>query len=107
MRTHDGRTRLGHPDHYVVDGGRARRILGVLVAPGEAQENQPALDLLWRARFRWRFHPRQVTGDTKYGTAEIIVALEDQCVHAYVPLSTAGHKHGRSRTPISLPLGRR
>lgn len=47
-----GGTHLGYQDHYVVDGGRARIILGALVAPAEVQENQPALDLLWRARFR-------------------------------------------------------
>jgi transposase len=95
MRTGDGCTRLGYQDHYVVDGGRARIILGVLVAPAEVQENQPALDLVWRARFRWHLHLRQVTGDTKYGSAENIVALEDQHVRAYVPLSAAGHKPGR------------
>jgi hypothetical protein len=50
----DGRTHLGYQDHYVVDGGRARIILTALVTPAEVQENQPALDLLWRARFRWK-----------------------------------------------------
>jgi hypothetical protein len=67
----------------------------MVVAPAEVQENQPALDLLWRARFRWRLHPRQVTGDTKYGTAKNIVALEDQHIRAYVPLSAAGTRPGR------------
>jgi hypothetical protein len=80
MRTSQGSTRLGYQDHYVVDGGRARIILGVLVAPAEVQENQPALDLLWRARFRWRLHPRQVTGDTKYGSAECrCCTMREQC----------------------------
>jgi transposase len=95
MRTGNGHTRLGYQDHYVVDGGRARIILTVLVAPAEVQENQPALDLLWRTRFRWRLHPYQVTGDSKYGSAENIVAVEHQQMHAYVPLSAAGHKPGR------------
>ena len=63
-----GRTHLGYHDHYVVDGGKARIILTALVTPAEVQDNQPALDLLWRARFRWKLRPRQVTGDTKYGT---------------------------------------
>jgi len=49
-------------------------------------ENQPALDMLWRARARWKLHPRQFTGDTTYGTAENIVALEEQQIRAYVPL---------------------
>ena len=76
MRRQDGHTHLGYQDHYVVDGGRARIILAALVAPAEVQENQPALDLLWRTRFRWKLRPRQVTGDTKYGTVENIVAIE-------------------------------
>lgn len=90
----DGRTRLGYQDHYVVDGGRARIILTALVAPAEVQENQPALDLLWRVRFRWKLRPRQVTGDTKYGTVENIVAIEDQHIRAYVPLSEVGQRAG-------------
>ncbi len=61
----DGHTHLGYQDHYVVDGGRARVILAALVAPAEVQENQPALDLQWWARFRWKLWPRQITGDTK------------------------------------------
>ncbi len=60
-----GRTRLGYQDHYVVDGGKARIILAALVAPAGVQENQPALDLLWRAHFRWKLRLRHVTGDTK------------------------------------------
>ena len=90
----DGRTHLGYQDHYVVDGGKARIILAALVAPAEVQENQPALDLLWRTRFRWKLRPRQVTGDTKYGTVENIVAIEDQRIRAYVPLSDVGRGPG-------------
>ncbi len=89
-----GRTRLGYQDHYVVDGGRARIILAALVTPAEVQENQPALDLLWRVRCRWKLRPRQVTGDTKYGTIANIVAIEDQGIRAYVPLSQAGQRTG-------------
>jgi transposase len=91
-------TRLGYQDHYVVDGGRARIILTALVAPAEVQENQPALDLLWRARFRWKLWPRQVTGDTKYGTVENITAIEGQGIRAYFPLSAAGRRPGRFAT---------
>jgi transposase len=93
----DGRTHLGYQDHYVVDGGKARIILAALVAPAEVQENQPALDLLWRARFRWKLRPRQVTGDTKYGTTENVVAIEAQGIRAYVPLSEAGQRPGLFR----------
>src|SRR5258706_94260 len=71
-------TRLGYHTHYLVDGGKARIILNVLVTPSEVMENQPVLDLLWRTRFRWKLWPRQFTGDTTYGTAEIITALEQQ-----------------------------
>jgi transposase len=91
----DGRTHLGYQDHYVVDGGRARIILIALVAPAEVQENQPALDLLWRARFRWKLWPRQVVGDTKYGTVENIAAIEREGICAYFPLSEVGQRAGR------------
>jgi transposase len=90
----DGRAHLGYQDHYVVDGGRARIILTALVTPAEVQENQPALDLLWRARFRWKLQPRQVTGDTKYGTRENIVAIERERIRAYFPLSEVGQRAG-------------
>jgi transposase len=95
MPTGAGCTHPGYQDHYVVDGGTARIILLALVAPAEVQENQPALDLLWRARFRWKLRPRQVTGDTKYGTVENIVALEDQRIRAYFPLSEVGQRPGQ------------
>lgn len=49
-------------------------------------ENQPFLDMLWRACFRWGIRPNQITGDTTCGTVENIVAVEDQQIHAYVPL---------------------
>jgi transposase len=87
-----GRAHLGYHDHYVVDGGRARIVLMALVTPAEVQDNQPALDLLWRARFRWKLRPRQVTGDTKYGTVENIVAIEDERIRAYFPLSEVGQR---------------
>ena len=94
LRPTEGRVHLGYRDHYVVDGGKARIILTALVTPAEVQDNQPALDLLWRARFRWKLRPRQVTGDSKYGTVDNVVAIEDQGVHAYVPLSEAGRRPG-------------
>ena len=69
-----------------LDGGKRRIILGVLVTPGEVMENQPMLDLAWHVRFRWKLHPRQVTGDTKYGTEENIRGVEDMGIRAYMPL---------------------
>ena len=50
------------------------------------------LDLLWRACFRWKLRPRQVTGDTTYGTIENIVAVEDAGIRAYVPLPDFDHR---------------
>jgi transposase len=79
-------TRLGYHDHYVVDGGKPRIILAALVTPADVMENQPMLDLLWRARFRWHLHPKRAVGDTTYGTAENIRAVEDAGIRAYVPL---------------------
>jgi transposase len=81
---------LGYYTHYVVDGGKARIILNVLVTPFEVTENQPMLDLLWRSSFRWKIAPRQVTGDTAYGTVENIAAVERAGIRAYVPLTGAG-----------------
>jgi transposase len=94
LRPKGANARLGYHDHYVVDGGKARIILTALVTPAAVADNQPAVDLLWRTRFRWKLRPRQVTGDTKYGTVENIVAIEDQRVRAYVPLSAAGRSPG-------------
>src|SRR5712692_4632448 len=87
-----GGSHLGYQTHYVVDGGKARIILNVLVAPSEVSENKPMLDLLWRARFRWKLWPRQATGDSKYGTEENIVAIESQHIHAYIPLPDNDHR---------------
>jgi hypothetical protein len=81
---------LGYYTHYVVDGGKSRVILDALVTPFEVTENQPMLDLLWRTSFRWKIAPRQVTGDTAYGTTENIAAVERAGIRAYVPLTGAG-----------------
>jgi transposase len=86
MQTKTGAA-LGYHDHYVVDGGKARVILAALVTPADVMENVPLRDLLWRVRFRRKLRPRQVTGDTTYGTAENIVAVEDAGIRAYFPLA--------------------
>jgi len=93
-------SRLGCHTHDVVDGGKTRIILGVLVTPSLVMENQSMLDMLWRARFRWRLQPHQVTGDTTYGTVENIVPIEDAGIRAYVPLSDFTRRmpyYGRER----------
>jgi Transposase DDE domain len=86
METKNGAA-MGYRTHYVVDGGKARIILGVLVTPSEVMDNQPMRDLVFRARFRWKLRPRHVTGDTKYGTTDNIVALEREHIQAYVPIA--------------------
>ena len=76
-------TALGYHDHYIVDGGKARIILVTLVTPADVMENVPLCDLLWRVCFRRKLRPRQVTGDTAYGTVENIVAVEDAGIQAF------------------------
>src|SRR4030095_6333349 len=85
MQTRNGLA-LGYHDHYVVDGGKARIVLACLVTPAHVIAHLPLRDLLWRVRFRRKLRPRQVTGDTTYGTVENVVALEDASIRAYVPL---------------------
>ncbi len=87
MRQHNQGVHLRYRDHYLVDGGKARIILGVLVTAADVMENMPFLDMVWRACFRWKLHPRSATGDTTYGTVEIIRALEDAGIRAYVPIT--------------------
>ena len=85
MQTRNG-VALGYHDHDVVDGGKARIVLAALVTPADVMENVPLRDLLWRVRFRHKLRPRQVTGDTTYGTVENVVALEDAGIRAFFPL---------------------
>jgi transposase len=91
MRLKSGGIHLGYHTHYVVDGGKSRIIMAVLVVPGEVMDNQPMLDLLWHVCFRWKLRPKQVVGDTKYGTIENIKAVEDAHIRAYFPLPDWEH----------------
>jgi transposase len=86
MQHKRGTTRMGYHAHYVVDGGKARVILNVLVTPADVTENQPMLDLLWRTIFRWQARVRRVTGDAKYGTKEIVATVEKASIRAYVSM---------------------
>jgi transposase len=86
MHKKGGGTGIGYHTHYAVDGGKARIILATLVTPSDVMDNQPMLDLLWHCRFRWHLPLEQVTGDTRYGTTENIVAIERAGIRAYVPL---------------------
>jgi len=92
MRLKGGGTHLGYHTHYVVDGGKARIILQVLVTPSGVMDNHPMRDLIFRTCFRWKLRPRHVTGDTKYGTIENIKALEDAGIRAYAPLPDWEHQ---------------
>ncbi len=115
MRLKGGGIHLGYHTHYVVDGGKRRIILAVLVTPGEVMDNQPMLDLLWHVYFRWRVRPKQATGDTAYGTIENIKGVEDAHIRAYVPLPDLGVHDRLLRTlqvqlrcatrSVSLPTG--
>jgi transposase len=87
MQHKRGATRMGYHAHYVVDGGKARVILSALVTPADVTENQPMLDLLFRTIFRWRTRTRRVTGDAKYGTKEIVAAVEKAAIRAYVSMA--------------------
>jgi Transposase DDE domain len=94
MRWSENARRLGYRTNYVVDGGRARVILSVLVTPGEVSENRPMLDLLWRSAFRWKLRPHHVTADGTYGTAENIEAVERSGIRAYLVPHEAGGRVG-------------
>jgi hypothetical protein len=83
---HDGIGGAGKPDRSETSGAHRRT--------AEVQDNQPALDLRWHARFRWKLRPRQVTGDTKHGTIDNVDAIERAGIRAYVPLSEVGHRPG-------------
>ena len=94
MRWSENARKLGYQTNYVVDGGKARVILSVLVTPGEVGENRPMLDLLFRSAFRWKLRPHHVTADGKYGTAENIRAVEHSGIRAYLMLHEAGGRVG-------------
>ena len=96
QRRDKGVSGLGYLTHYVVDGGKARVILDVLVTPAEVTENLPMLELLFRSRFRWRLRPRSVTGDAAYGTVENVAAVEKAGIRAYMVLA----KHDERRGPF-------
>jgi len=90
MRLKGGGTHLGYHTHYVVDGGKRRIILAVLVTPGEVMDNHPMLDLLWHTCFRWHLRPKQVTADSLYGTGENLKAIEEAGMRAYIPVAERG-----------------
>ena len=82
-----GGLHTGYDEHVVIDGGTARIILVARITPSDVMEHQPALDLLWRACFRWCLTPQQVTTDTTHATGENIRAIKAAGMHAYMPLA--------------------
>lgn len=86
--------KLGYHDHYVVDGGKARIILAALVTPASIMDNTPMLDLERWARFRWHLHPTIAVGDSKYGTIENIVGLEQDGIEAFLPTADLSQRTG-------------
>jgi transposase len=78
--------KLGYHDHYAVDGGTARIIVGVLVTPAEVQDNQAFLDVLDRARFRFHLHVKRAVADSKYATGENLRALAERGIRASMPV---------------------
>ena len=84
--------RLGYLTHYVVDGGKARVVLNVLVTGAEVAENLPMLEMLFRSTLRWGLRPRSVTGDAAYGTRENIAAIEKASIRAYTALPEQGER---------------
>lgn len=87
MYSQPGHSRLGYHLHYVVDGGKARVILAALVTPASIMDNTPMLDLERWVRFRWKLTPRFAVADTKYGTLDNIVGLEQDGLRAYLAVA--------------------
>ena len=90
MRLKAGGTHLGYHTHDVVDGGKRRIILAVLVTPGEVMDNHRMQDLLWHTCFRWHLKPKHVTADSLYGTGENLQAIEEANIRAYIPVAGRG-----------------
>src|SRR5690242_10333109 len=72
MRLKGGGTHLGYHTHYVVDGGKARIILQVLVTPSEVMDNQPMRDLIFGAILGVPRHVARPQFPTKAGTKDEI-----------------------------------
>jgi transposase len=79
-------SRLGYLTHYVVDGGKARVVLNVLLTGAEVTENLPMQEMLFWSTFRWRLRPRSATGDAAYGTRENIAAVEKASIRSSAPV---------------------
>lgn len=88
------KARLGYHTHYVVDGGKARIILAVLVTPASIMDNTPMVDLARWTRFRWQLQPKIAVGNAKYGIIANIVALEADGIRAYVPIPDCSRRTG-------------
>jgi len=95
---------MGYRLHYVVDGGRARIILGCLVTPHATQDNAPMLDLAWWVRFRWHISFKRSVADARYGTSANVIALYSNGIMPYIPLLTAAAQTRRANDKFPLAL---
>jgi len=94
--------KMGYRLHYVVDGGRARIILGCLVTPHATQDDAPMLDLAWWVRFRWRVTFKRAVADARYGTSANVLALFNNGILPYIPLLTAAAQTRRPNDKFPL-----
>lgn len=85
--------RYPRPHVHIVDGGKARVILGAFSTGAEGAENLPMPEMPFRSRFRWSL-PRSVAGDSAYGTRENVAATEK-----------AGHPASRQNIKRLLAFG--
>jgi hypothetical protein len=69
-------TAMGYRTHYMVDGGKSRIILQVLVTPSEVMDNQPMRDLVFRTCFRWKLRPRYPAGARRSSCSSSVLLVE-------------------------------
>jgi len=97
--TPTGKQQLGYHLQYGVDGGKSRIILSCLVTPSAIQDNTPFLDLVRQTHFRWQLPLHTVVADTRFGTIENVVGLEDDRIRAFMPLHLdAKRSSGKRKT---------
>ena len=97
-----GKFKLGYRTHYVVDGGKARIILGCLVTPSTVQDHTPMLDLAWWSRFRWQLPLSTAVADMRYGVGENLAGLESQGITAFIPAFRQAAAKRKQALPKSM-----
>lgn len=69
-----------------MDGGKARIRVGVLVTPAAVQDKQVFLDLLARARIRFRLPVRCASAAATYASGETLRGLAERGIGGYLPV---------------------